>query len=153
MSIRAYSRTSACCNKHVQIRAGSDIAFLGGLINYVLIHEKWFKEFVLAYTNASTIISDDFRDTEDLEGIFSGFDKEKRSYDAGDGHWVYEDSPADRKKPVKGETTPEAQGPGGPGKQGAGEREVERGSEGMHGPGLMGGASTHSSKRSDYHLR
>ena len=48
-----FTRTSALCDVHVGIRAGSDIAFLGGLVNYVLTHERWFKEYVLAYTNAS----------------------------------------------------------------------------------------------------
>ena len=51
-----YTRTSANANLHVGIRSGSDIAFLGGLVNYVLTHDKWFQEYVLAYTNAATII-------------------------------------------------------------------------------------------------
>src|SRR5438876_2127990 len=66
-----FSRTSACCDVFVGIRAGSDIAFLGGLINYVLTHDRWFKEYVVAYTNAAVIVSDDFKDTEDLDGLFS----------------------------------------------------------------------------------
>src|SRR3989454_568433 len=62
------------------IRAGSDIAFLGGLINYVVNSKRWnsdpfFKEFVVNYTNAATIIADDFKDTEDLDGVFSGMVK------------------------------------------------------------------------------
>ena len=48
-----FTRMSALCDVHVGIRAGSDIAFLGGLVNYVLSHERWFKEYVLDYTNAS----------------------------------------------------------------------------------------------------
>src|SRR5689334_5864844 len=92
-----FSRTSACANHYVQIRAGSDIAFLGGLINYVLTNDKWFKEYVLAYTNASTIIADEFADTEDLGGIFSGYDDKQRAYESGKGRWVYKDSPADKK--------------------------------------------------------
>ena len=76
-----YSRTSAVANLHVPIRAGADIAFVGGLINYVLTHEKYFREYVVAYTNAPAIIGDDFKDTEDLDGLFSGFDPDRRSYD------------------------------------------------------------------------
>src|SRR5436853_370994 len=83
-----FSRTSASCNEYVQIRAGSDIAFLGGLINYVLTHDKWFKEFVLAYTNASTVIDEKFCDTEDFEGIFSGYNADDREYEAAKGHWA-----------------------------------------------------------------
>ena len=61
---------------HVRIRAGSDIAFLGALINYVLTNDRYFREYVCDYTNAIAIVSDDFRDTEDLDGLFSGFDAE-----------------------------------------------------------------------------
>jgi len=72
-----FTRTSAVADLHVPIRAGSDIAFLGGLINYVIHSPRWntdpfFKEFVVNYTNAATIINDDFKDTEDLEGVFLG---------------------------------------------------------------------------------
>src|SRR5690606_25022397 len=67
-----FSRTSALCDLHVPIRAGSDVAFLGGLIHYVLKEEKWFKDYVLEYTNAATIVQEGFQDTEDLEGLFSG---------------------------------------------------------------------------------
>src|SRR5687767_15682058 len=72
-----FTRTSANCDIHAPIRAGSDIAFLGGLINYVINSERWntdpfFREYVVNYTNAATIVSDDFKDTEDLEGVFSG---------------------------------------------------------------------------------
>ncbi len=75
-----YTRTSANADIYAPIRPGTDIAFTGGLINYVLQHEKYFKEYVLKYTNASTIINEEFKDTEDLGGIFSGFDQEKGKY-------------------------------------------------------------------------
>ena len=83
-----FTRTSAVADEHVPLRAGTDIAFLGGIINHVLTNERWFREYVLAYTNASTIVSDEFRDTEDLDGLFSGFDPEARSYDVTS--WQYE---------------------------------------------------------------
>src|SRR5512135_1838410 len=67
-----FTRTSAVVDLHVPIRAGSDIAFLGGLIHHVLSEGKEFREYVAAYTNAATIVSEDFRDTEDLDGLFSG---------------------------------------------------------------------------------
>ena len=69
----------------VPIRAGTDIAFLGGLINYVLTHERWFKEYVLAYTNASTIVEEGFQDTEELDGVFSGYDPKQREYQSVKG--------------------------------------------------------------------
>ena len=76
-----FSRTSALANQYVRLRPGSDIAFLGGLINYVIENETYFKEYVAAYTNASTLINPEFQDTEDLDGFFSGFIKEENRYD------------------------------------------------------------------------
>ena len=57
-----FTRTSAVADIYAPIRAGSDIAFLGGLINYILEHDLWFKEYALNYTNLATIIEDDFKD-------------------------------------------------------------------------------------------
>jgi formate dehydrogenase major subunit len=67
-----FGRTSAAADEHVPIRAGSDIAFIGGLIHQVLERDAWFKEWVLAYTNAATIINEDYVDAEDNGGLFSG---------------------------------------------------------------------------------
>ncbi|MFD7896864.1 formate dehydrogenase [Streptomyces sp. NPDC059743] len=83
-----FTRTSAVADLYVPIRAGSDIAFLGALINHVLTEEKDFREYVLAYTNAATLVGEDFRDTEDLDGVFSGLDEELRHYDRTS--WQYE---------------------------------------------------------------
>jgi formate dehydrogenase major subunit len=83
-----FTRTSALAHTHVALRAGSDIAFLGGLINYVLRNELDFREYVVAYTNAGAILREDFADTEDLDGVFSGYDAEGPSYDVRT--WAYE---------------------------------------------------------------
>src|SRR5690349_8617245 len=83
-----FTRTSAVADAYVPIRAGSDIAFLGGVINYILGHEKDFREYVLAYTNASVLVTEDFKDTEELDGLFSGYDSETASYDTRT--WQYE---------------------------------------------------------------
>ncbi len=82
-----FTRTSAVCDKHVPIRAGSDVVLLGALINHVLTHDLWFEEYVLAYTNAATLIDADYRDAEDLGGLFSGFDPETGQYDPST--WAY----------------------------------------------------------------
>jgi formate dehydrogenase major subunit len=66
-----FTRTSAMADYWLPLRAGSDIVFLGALIRYVLEEERWFREYVVRYTNAAVIIRDDFVDTEDLGGIFS----------------------------------------------------------------------------------
>jgi len=83
-----FTRTSALADLHVPIRAGSDIVFLGALINYVLSGGHEFREYVVAYTNAAAILREDFRDTEDLDGLFSGFDPETGHYDSTS--WQYE---------------------------------------------------------------
>ncbi len=101
-----YSRTSACANAYVPIRAGTDIAFLGGLINQVLTQERWFKDYVLAYTNATTIITDEYVDAEDNGGIFSGFDEGTSTYNQTDTNWQYASEPGQPRT----NTPPEAKG-------------------------------------------
>jgi formate dehydrogenase major subunit len=83
-----YSRTSAMADLHVPIRSGTDIAFLGGLIRHVIETDSYFKDYVLHYTNAATLVSEEFQDTEDLEGLFSGYDPETGTYDRSS--WMYE---------------------------------------------------------------
>ncbi|SIN96470.1 formate dehydrogenase major subunit [Halodesulfovibrio marinisediminis DSM 17456] len=73
-----FSRTSARSDFHVPIRSGTDIAFMGGMINYVLENGKYFKEYVVDYTNAPYIVSEDF---EFNDGLFSGYDPKNRTYD------------------------------------------------------------------------
>src|SRR5688572_24414138 len=87
-----FSRTSAMVDYFVPLRAGSDLVFLGALVSYVLEREAYFKEYVLAYTNAAAIVSDAFEDTEDLDGLFSGFDPGRRTYDTDS--WQYAGSPS-----------------------------------------------------------
>ncbi len=83
-----FTRTSAVSDIHASIRAGTDIAFLGGLINYVLQNDKYFREYVVSYTNASALVSEDFKDTEDLDGLFSGWQHENGQYDTKS--WAYQ---------------------------------------------------------------
>jgi formate dehydrogenase major subunit len=72
-----YTRTSARCDYHVPLRSGTDIAFLGGMIKYIIDNNLIQDEYVKYYTNASQILSPDY-DFQD--GLFTGFDAEKRSY-------------------------------------------------------------------------
>src|SRR6266508_722554 len=90
-----FTRTSAMCDLYVPIRAGTDIAFLGGLINYVIQNNRWFREYVLAYTNAATLITDEFVDADDLGGVFSGYHAEKRQYEPERKRWNYKGEPTD----------------------------------------------------------
>ncbi len=83
-----FTRTSAVADLHVPLRAGSDIAFLGGIVNYILSTEKYFRDYVVAYTNGPTILREDFQDVDDLDGVFSGYDPQTGSYDTGS--WGYD---------------------------------------------------------------
>ena len=85
-----FSRTSAMADIWVPLRAGSDIIFLGALINYILENDKYFREYVQHYTNAAMIIREEYRDAEDLGGVFSGWDEQKKKYDPKS--WSYEGS-------------------------------------------------------------
>jgi formate dehydrogenase major subunit len=82
-----FTRTSAIAHRHIPIRAGSDVVLLGALISHVLTGDHWFKDYVLAYTNAATLVNKDFRDTEELGGLFSGFDPEAGHYQTNT--WCY----------------------------------------------------------------
>src|SRR5437870_1374431 len=86
-----YTRTSAMCDTYVSIRAGTDIAFLGGIVNYILENERDFRDYVVKYTNAPVVVHEDFKDTEDLDGYFSGWDPEKKKYD--NSTWQYQAMP------------------------------------------------------------
>src|SRR5687768_10599352 len=100
-----FTRTSAVADLHVPIRAGSDIAFLGGLINHVLTSERWnsdpfFRDYVVNYTNAATLINEEYQDTEDLNGKFSGLEEYRESpnwaYNAFVGNYISDSWQYDR---------------------------------------------------------
>jgi formate dehydrogenase major subunit len=83
-----FTRTSAVADLHVPIRAGTDIAFLGALVNHVLANDLYFRDYVVNYTNAAAIIGEDFKDTEDLAGVFSGLNEGRGAYESDS--WQYE---------------------------------------------------------------
>ena len=83
-----YARTSAMANLWVPIRPGTDIVLLGGLVHYVLEHEKDFREYVVRYTNASCILKAEYQDAQEGGGFFSGWDPSRRAYDPRT--WAYE---------------------------------------------------------------
>ena len=82
-----YTRTSAMADLHVPLRGGTDIAFLGGVINHILSNDRQFTEYVRHYTNARVVIKDEFRDVEELDGLFSGWVEEDGVYDVST--WGY----------------------------------------------------------------
>ena len=73
-----FTRTSSKADIYAAERSGTDIAFLGGMMNYILTNKKYFKEYTANYTNASFIVGSkyDFKD-----GLFSGYDPKKKKYD------------------------------------------------------------------------
>jgi len=81
------TRTAATADMYVQIRAGTDIAFLGGLINYALQNNRIAHDYLVNYTNAAFIIKDGFKLPDD--GLYSGFDPVKQVYDKAT--WNYEE--------------------------------------------------------------
>jgi len=80
-----FSRTSAVADLYLRIRTGTDVAYFGGLINYVLLNNLYHDEYVKNYTNASFIVDQDY---DFKEGLFSGYDAAKRSYKTTS--WGYE---------------------------------------------------------------
>ncbi len=109
-----FNRTSAMADYWLPLRAGSDLVFLGALIKYTLDHGRWFRDYVIHYTNAATILRDDFRDTEELGGLFSGWDAEKKQYDPET--WLYAGA-----KPSEGVSAGHRPAGGGHGKDRGGE--------------------------------
>src|SRR5947208_2054645 len=76
----SFTRTSAMADLHVSLRAGTDIVFLGAIINHILSTGSEFREYVERYTNARVIIKEEFQDTEELDGLFSGWQADDRAY-------------------------------------------------------------------------
>jgi len=83
-----FTRTSAAADIHVPLRSGTNIVFFGGLINYAIQHDLYFKDYVVHYTNASFLIDPAFKTATDLDGLFTGYDPAKKTYDKSS--WKYQ---------------------------------------------------------------
>src|SRR6202165_1619304 len=99
-----FTRTSAVSDIYLRIRTGTDVAYFGGLINYVLSNNLFHDEYVRSYTNASWIVKSGF---SFADGLFSGYNADKRTYDIST--WAYENTtpPQTRGEP----NASQAQGP------------------------------------------
>ena len=82
-----FTRTSSTADLFCQIRAGTDIAFLGGLISYAIANNRIAKDYLVNYTNAAFLIKEGFKLPED--GLYSGFDEATKSYDKST--WNYQE--------------------------------------------------------------
>jgi formate dehydrogenase major subunit len=83
-----FTRTSAVADKHLRIRTGTDVAYFGGLINYVLQNNLFHKEYVQFATNAGFVVKEGY---EFKDGLFNGYDPQKRTYNTAT--WAYETGP------------------------------------------------------------
>ena len=88
-----FTRTSALADVYVAIRSGTDIAFLGGIVRYIIENRREFREYVVHYTNASFLVTEKYRDPEQNGGLFDGFDPETRLYDLEPDGWAYQRKP------------------------------------------------------------
>ncbi len=100
-----FTRTSAQADRHVPLRPGSDIAFLGGIVHHILATGSELRDYVVNYTNASHLVSEDLRLPDDLDGFFSGWDPDTATY--ANETWRYDGPPvraaAGRPSPARGE--------------------------------------------------
>ncbi len=83
-----FTRTSSKADIYAQVRPGSDIAFLGGMVKYILDNNLWHDDYVKSHTNATFLIDPDFQGPADLDGVFSGLDEAARAYDKTT--WAYQ---------------------------------------------------------------
>ena len=98
-----FTRTSALADIHAPLRSGSDIAFLGGIIRYIIENDLWFKEWAMAYSNIAHIVDEGFEDADANDGVFSGFNADRQAYT--EATWQYEGKtvpPATEEHAIKG---------------------------------------------------
>ena len=76
-----FTQTASKADLFAPMRSGTDIAFLGGMIKYIIDNNLIFKDYVVNYTNASFLVNPDFKGPGELNGLFSGYDEKARKYD------------------------------------------------------------------------
>jgi formate dehydrogenase major subunit len=133
------TRTAANADLYLQIRAGADIAFLGGVISYAIANNRIAHDYLVNYTNAAFIIKDGFKLPDD--GLYSGFDPEKKTYDKST--WNYEEGGDLTGKPVMptpaSQNSPATHAPGG--NQAGAPKQEGQGYQGASPAGAKGGAA------------
>jgi formate dehydrogenase major subunit len=83
-----FTQTAAKADLYTPLRSGTDIAFLGGMIKYIIDNNMYFRDYVVNYTNAAFLVNPDFKTPSQLDGIFSGYDEKTRKYDKKT--WAYQ---------------------------------------------------------------
>jgi len=95
-----FTRTAAKADIYAPLRSGTDIAFLGGMIKYIIDNNLIFKDYVLNYTNASYLVNADFKGPGELAGLFSGYDDKARKYDKKTWSFQMDDKGFPKKDPT-----------------------------------------------------
>ena len=83
-----FTRSAAKADIYAPFRSGTDIPFIGGLINYAIQNKLYNEEYIKFFTNALTLINPDYKGPADMDGLFSGYNKDKRAYDSAS--WQYQ---------------------------------------------------------------
>jgi len=94
-----FTRTAAKADVYAPMRSGTDIPFLGGMIKYIIDNNSYFKEYVVNYTNASFLVNPEYKGPGELDGLFSGYDKQKRKYDKKTWSYQMDENGVPRKDP------------------------------------------------------
>jgi len=95
-----FTRTASQADIYLPLRSGTDIAFFGGLIRYIIDNELYHREYLVEYTNAATLVHPEFQGPADLGGLFSGYDPDTRTYNKAT--WTYQTD--DEGQPLRDET-------------------------------------------------
>src|ERR1700758_828116 len=101
-----FTRTSSVADLFCQIRAGTDIAFLGGVINYAIENNRIAKDYLIHFTNAAFVVEGDFKLPADTDGVFSGFDAKSLSYDKSTWNYAGTGGENDAPHPPSGSPPP-----------------------------------------------
>lgn len=96
-----YTRTAAVSDLHIELRSGTDLVFLGALINYTIANKLYNEEYIRYYTNSLAVINKDFKGPDELDGYFSGFDFHGGYYDIKTWEFETEEKKSDHESVAK----------------------------------------------------
>jgi formate dehydrogenase major subunit len=95
-----FTQTATKADLYAPLRSGTDIAFLGGMIKYILENKLYFKDYIVNYTNASFLVNPDFKGPSELDGLFSGYDAKTRKYDRKTWSYQMDENGVPKKDPT-----------------------------------------------------
>ena len=95
-----FTQTATKADLYAPLRSGTDIAFLGGMIKYIVENKLYFKEYIVNYTNASFLVNPDFKGPSEMDGLFSGYDAKTRKYDRKTWSYQMDENGVPKKDPT-----------------------------------------------------